>query len=143
MYVDPITGKDCYLLNGVPLHEEHHEEYKNVIRRSIIFHVIDDLKYRQLNNFYFYLKYRELTSKQKELIKAIQAAHSNNFPQLYTFVNLPEFCDFVYQNIYPHLGMFPVQTDIYKRLLQFVDNQCIEYSCKSLKMEQNIESVKS
>ncbi len=142
-YIDPITKRAVYCVVGVPEDEDEQEVYKNTLRRDIITHVIHDMRDRQRRNTDYFVKYKELSAKQKGLIRAINEAHSLNFPRLYTFVTLPEFSAFVYESIFPYLAMFKPSDKVYDRLLQFIENQCSTELPNPAKHVQNMHTVKS
>ncbi len=140
-YVCPIT-KRVILVTSVPDDPYQHPHFIEQLTRKIIVEVIVSLRSRQDDNINYYLKYKELSGKQRGLITAIRQ-NLAKFNQSDNYKSLADFQQFIYENIFPYLAMFKPSTAIYDRLPQFIEDQCNKELKILNEKEQNPEFVKS
>lgn len=124
IYTDPLSEKPVKVVGSVPKNEEAHEVFKSILSRGIIGTVVDSLRTKQASYIKGLVKYTEVKKKDRDLIRIVNHTLSTAISDSNSYIDLDDYCAYVYEHIFPYLNMVKPNNTVYSRLLQFVENQC-------------------
>ena len=140
-YLHPVTGKP--VRKAAPDNELLQITFCDQVRRGLLLDAILALIEKQADYIKKTVKYTEVSSKDKKLFREAKTQFSAALPVGLSIGNMADFSDYAYENIYPYLCMVKPSNSVYDKLLQYVNNQCVDYSQKHTLFTEFHESVKS